>query len=45
MADLVDLKYASLVSNPLTTIHQHYAAMGAIAIAKKIDRRIENDRY
>jgi GntR family transcriptional regulator, arabinose operon transcriptional repressor len=38
MAGIDDVKYASLVSVPLTTIHQPCADMGAIAISTMVDR-------
>ena len=38
MAAIYDVKYASLLSVPLTTIHQPCAPMGAIAIGAMLDR-------
>lgn len=38
MAGIDDVKYASLLSVPLTTIHQPCAEMGAIAIAAMMER-------
>ena len=38
MAGIDDVKYASLLSVPLTTIHQPCADMGAIAISTMIER-------
>lgn len=38
MAGVDDVKYASLLSVPLTTIHQPCADMGAVAISTMLDR-------
>ena len=38
MAGIDDVKYASLLSVPLTTIHQPCAMMGAIAVSTMIER-------
>ena len=38
MAGIDDVKYASLVSVPLTTIHQPCAEIGAIAIGTMLER-------
>lgn len=38
MVGIDDVKYASLLSVPLTTIHQPCASMGAIAISAMLDR-------
>jgi len=38
MAGIDDVKYASLLSVPLTTIHQPCAAMGAIAVSTMLER-------
>jgi GntR family transcriptional regulator, arabinose operon transcriptional repressor len=38
MAGIDDVKYASLLSVPLTTIHQPCADMGAVAIGTMLDR-------
>jgi GntR family transcriptional regulator, arabinose operon transcriptional repressor len=38
MAGIDDVKYASLLSVPLTTIHQPCAMMGAIAVSAMIER-------
>ena len=38
MVGIDDVKYASLLSVPLTTIHQPCASMGAIAIGAMLDR-------
>jgi DNA-binding LacI/PurR family transcriptional regulator len=38
MAGIDDVKYASLLSVPLTTIHQPCAIMGAIAVSAMIER-------
>ena len=38
IAGIDDVKYASLLSVPLTTIHQPCASMGAIAISAMIER-------
>lgn len=38
MAGIDDVKYASLLSVPLTTIHQPCAEMGAIAISSMLER-------
>jgi GntR family transcriptional regulator of arabinose operon len=38
MAGIDDVKYASLLSVPLTTIHQPCAAMGAIAVSTMMER-------
>jgi DNA-binding LacI/PurR family transcriptional regulator len=38
MAGIDDVKYASLLSVPLTTIHQPCASIGAIAIGAMLDR-------
>jgi GntR family transcriptional regulator, arabinose operon transcriptional repressor len=38
MVGIDDVKYASLLSVPLTTIHQPCASMGAIAISTMLDR-------
>jgi GntR family transcriptional regulator of arabinose operon len=38
MAGIDDVKYASLLSVPLTTIHQPCAKMGAIAVGAMIER-------
>ena len=38
MAGIDDVKYASLLSVPLTTIHQPCTAMGAIAINTMLER-------
>jgi DNA-binding LacI/PurR family transcriptional regulator len=38
MAGIDDVKYASLLSVPLTTIHQPCADMGAVAISAMLDR-------
>jgi DNA-binding LacI/PurR family transcriptional regulator len=38
MAGIDDVKYASLLSVPLTTIHQPCADMGAVAISTMLER-------
>src|SRR5437879_10631433 len=38
MAGIDDVKYASLLSVPLTTIHQPCADMGAVAVAAMLER-------
>jgi DNA-binding LacI/PurR family transcriptional regulator len=38
MVGIDDVKYASLLSVPLTTIHQPCAAMGAIAVSTMMER-------
>jgi DNA-binding LacI/PurR family transcriptional regulator len=38
MAGIDDVKYASLLSVPLTTIHQPCEIMGAIAVSTMIER-------
>ena len=38
MAGIDDVKYASLLSVPITTIHQPCAIMGAIAVGAMIER-------
>jgi len=38
MAGIDDVKYASLLSVPLTTIHQPCEAMGAIAVSTMLER-------
>ncbi len=38
MAGIDDVKYASLLSVPLTTIHQPCTAMGAIAVNTMLER-------
>jgi DNA-binding LacI/PurR family transcriptional regulator len=38
MAGIDDVKYASLLSVPLTTIHQPCASIGAIAVGAMLDR-------
>ena len=39
MAAIDDVKYASLLSVPLTTLHQPCASIGAIAVGAMLDRR------
>jgi DNA-binding LacI/PurR family transcriptional regulator len=43
MAGIDDVKYASLLSVPLTTIHQPCADMGAIAVSTMLDRLAHPD--
>jgi DNA-binding LacI/PurR family transcriptional regulator len=38
MAGIDDVKYASLLSVPLTTIHQPCSSIGAVAISAMLDR-------
>jgi len=38
MVGIDDVKYASLLSVPLTTLHQPCASMGSIAIGAMLDR-------
>ena len=38
MVGIDDVKYASLLSVPLTTIHQPCSSMGAVAISAMLDR-------
>jgi DNA-binding LacI/PurR family transcriptional regulator len=38
MAGMDDVKYASLLSVPLTTIHQPCASMGAVAVSTMVER-------
>jgi DNA-binding LacI/PurR family transcriptional regulator len=38
MVGIDDVKYASLLSVPLTTIHQPCASIGAIAVGAMLDR-------